>query len=125
MYKRSRLFIGLMVASLILGAAIGAAPAFAIEAAGSTPDLLVGVVTSVHEAAALRTRFGSGPVLVTPGIRPAGAEVGDQKRVATPAVAAFRLRGGDDGEAGVLCLQATFGQLDGLGAEEIVIGAGE
>ena len=46
-----------------------------------------GVVTSVHEAAALRTRFGTGPVLVTPGIRPAGADIGDQKRVATPAVA--------------------------------------
>ncbi len=46
-----------------------------------------GVVTSVHEAPALRTRFGSGPVLVTPGIRPAGADVGDQKRVATPALA--------------------------------------
>ena len=46
-----------------------------------------GVVTSVHEAAALRARFGAGPLLVTPGIRPAGADVGDQKRVATPAVA--------------------------------------
>ena len=46
-----------------------------------------GVVTSVHEAAALRARFGTHPVLVTPGIRPAGVDVGDQKRVATPAVA--------------------------------------
>ena len=46
-----------------------------------------GVVTSVHEAAALRARFGSNPLLVTPGIRPAGADIGDQKRIATPAVA--------------------------------------
>ena len=46
-----------------------------------------GVVTSVHEAAALRQRFGPSPILVTPGIRPAGADVGDQKRVATPALA--------------------------------------
>lgn len=46
-----------------------------------------GVVTSVHEAAALRQEFGQVPLLVTPGIRPAGAGVGDQKRVATPAVA--------------------------------------
>ncbi len=46
-----------------------------------------GVVTSVHEATALRARFGAGPLLVTPGIRPTGADVGDQKRVATPAVA--------------------------------------
>lgn len=46
-----------------------------------------GVVTSVLEAPALRQRFGAAPILVTPGIRPAGADVGDQKRVATPAVA--------------------------------------
>jgi orotidine-5'-phosphate decarboxylase len=46
-----------------------------------------GVVTSVHEAAALRRTFGPVPLLVTPGIRPAGADVGDQKRVATPALA--------------------------------------
>jgi orotidine-5'-phosphate decarboxylase len=46
-----------------------------------------GLVTSVHEAAELRRRFGPEPLLVTPGIRPAGAEVGDQKRVATPAAA--------------------------------------
>lgn len=46
-----------------------------------------GVVTSVLEAAALRREFGPDPILVTPGIRPAGADVGDQKRVATPAVA--------------------------------------
>lgn len=46
-----------------------------------------GVVTSVHEAAALRQTYGPTPILVTPGIRPTGAEVGDQKRVATPALA--------------------------------------
>lgn len=46
-----------------------------------------GVVTSVLEAAALRKEFGPDPLLVTPGIRPAGADVGDQKRVATPAMA--------------------------------------
>jgi orotidine-5'-phosphate decarboxylase len=46
-----------------------------------------GVVTSVHEAAALRRTFGPAALLVTPGIRPSGAEVGDQKRVATPALA--------------------------------------
>lgn len=46
-----------------------------------------GVVTSVHEAPQLRQKFGPNPILVTPGIRPSGADVGDQKRVATPAVA--------------------------------------
>ncbi len=46
-----------------------------------------GVVTSVHEAGALRKQFGPEPLLVTPGIRLPGGNVGDQKRVATPAVA--------------------------------------
>lgn len=46
-----------------------------------------GVVTSVHEAPLLRRKFGAAPILVTPGIRPSGADVGDQKRVATPALA--------------------------------------
>jgi orotidine-5'-phosphate decarboxylase len=48
---------------------------------------LDGVVTSVLEASALRRHFGPEAILVTPGIRPSGAEVGDQKRVATPALA--------------------------------------
>ncbi|MBA2317194.1 MAG: orotidine 5'-phosphate decarboxylase, partial [Euzebyales bacterium] len=30
---------------------------------------------------------GAGPVLVTPGVRPAGADAGDQARVATPRAA--------------------------------------
>lgn len=45
-----------------------------------------GMVTSAHEAAALRERF-SEALLVTPGIRMPDGEVGDQKRVATPALA--------------------------------------
>ena len=44
-----------------------------------------GLVCSVHEAALFRKSLGNKPVLVTPGIRPAGADVGDQKRVSTPA----------------------------------------
>ena len=46
-----------------------------------------GVVASAAEAAEIRRTLGSEMILVTPGIRPAGAEVGDQKRVATPASA--------------------------------------
>lgn len=46
-----------------------------------------GLVCSAHELAALRTAFGDAPVLVTPGIRPAGADAGDQKRIMTPASA--------------------------------------
>ena len=44
-----------------------------------------GLVCSGEEAANLRTIASAGMVLVTPGIRPAGAEKGDQKRIMTPA----------------------------------------
>jgi orotidine-5'-phosphate decarboxylase len=44
-----------------------------------------GFVTSPAEVAAMRRELGPEAVLVTPGVRPAGAEAGDQKRVATPA----------------------------------------
>src|SRR5215470_6242593 len=47
-----------------------------------------GVVCSPHEIAALRAACGSGFLLVVPGIRPAWAAAGDQKRVMTPAEAA-------------------------------------
>lgn len=43
-----------------------------------------GVVASVHEAAAIRRAQGPGFLILTPGIRLAGDEAGDQSRVATP-----------------------------------------
>ncbi len=46
---------------------------------------LDGVVCSPHEVAMLRAGLGPGPVLMVPGIRPAGAAAGDQKRVMPPA----------------------------------------
>ena len=46
-----------------------------------------GVVASAHEAAMLRSELGSEFIIVTPGIRPAGAEIGDQSRIMTPAQA--------------------------------------
>jgi len=48
---------------------------------------LDGVVASVEEARAVKEAFGAGFKVVTPGIRPAGAGAGDQKRVATPRAA--------------------------------------
>lgn len=46
-----------------------------------------GLVCSPLEVAAVRELTGPGAVLVTPGVRSAGAGKGDQKRVATPAEA--------------------------------------
>lgn len=48
---------------------------------------LDGVVCSAQEAAALRAQAVAGFELITPGIRPANAEKGDQRRVMTPAEA--------------------------------------
>jgi orotidine-5'-phosphate decarboxylase len=49
-----------------------------------------GVVASAQEAAAIRAELGDSFLIVTPGIRPAGAEVADQARVVTPAEAIAR-----------------------------------
>jgi orotidine-5'-phosphate decarboxylase len=46
-----------------------------------------GVVASAREASSLRAKLGNGFAIVTPGIRPAGGQVGDQARVVTPAEA--------------------------------------
>jgi len=46
-----------------------------------------GIVCSPLEVAAVRAITGPQAVLVTPGVRSAGAAQGDQKRVATPAEA--------------------------------------
>jgi orotidine-5'-phosphate decarboxylase len=43
-----------------------------------------GVVASPHEIAAIRAAVGDKLMIVTPGVRPAGAAAGDQKRVMTP-----------------------------------------
>ena len=45
---------------------------------------LAGVVCSAQEAPDIRRRCGADFMLVTPGIRPAGQQTGDQKRVLTP-----------------------------------------
>lgn len=67
---------------------------------GALPDLVLeraaralaagadGVIASPQEAAAIRALpEAAGKLIVTPGVRPAGAATGDQKRIATPAAA--------------------------------------
>ncbi|MBZ5492056.1 MAG: orotidine-5'-phosphate decarboxylase [Acidobacteriia bacterium] len=46
-----------------------------------------GIVTSPRESLMVRKALGEGFAIVTPGIRPAGAETNDQQRTATPAQA--------------------------------------
>jgi orotidine-5'-phosphate decarboxylase len=46
-----------------------------------------GIVCSAAETEAVRNAIGSEMAIVTPGIRPAGSEIGDQKRTLTPAEA--------------------------------------
>ena len=46
-----------------------------------------GIVCSPQEAAEMRALLGPDALIVCPGVRPAGSDVGDQKRIATPAAA--------------------------------------
>ncbi len=52
-----------------------------------------GIVCSPQEAATMRHVLGDELVIVTPGIRPAGSDAGDQKRIMTPGDA---IRAGSD-----------------------------
>jgi orotidine-5'-phosphate decarboxylase len=63
-------------------------PELVAERAAQARDIGVdGVVCSAEEAAKIRGIVGTKLALVTPGIRPAGAAAGDQKRIMTPAKA--------------------------------------
>ena len=78
-----------MSAEDLIEVGISAAPADQVLrlARLSQASKLDGVVCSAQEAAMLRADLGADFRLVTPGIRPAGADAGDQRRVMTPAEA--------------------------------------
>jgi orotidine-5'-phosphate decarboxylase len=67
----------------------GAIPDLVVERAGLAFEAGAdGIIASPQEAAAIRALpEAKGRLIVTPGVRPAGADLGDQKRVATPASA--------------------------------------
>jgi orotidine-5'-phosphate decarboxylase len=63
-------------------------PELAGERAAQARDIgMDGLVCAGEEAAALRPIVGADMLLVTPGIRPAGTDAFDQKRIMTPAAA--------------------------------------
>jgi orotidine-5'-phosphate decarboxylase len=67
------------------GYAFGVKELVARRAAQARDIGVAGIVCSAEEAANLRPIVGKDIALVTPGIRPAGSAVGDQKRIMTPA----------------------------------------
>ncbi|MBD8066452.1 orotidine-5'-phosphate decarboxylase [Devosia sp. PTR5] len=69
------------------GYARDAAGLVALRAEQAKAAGIGGIVASSHEAAMVRSIVGPDMAIVTPGIRPAGAVLGDQKRVMTPAEA--------------------------------------
>ena len=69
------------------GFARDAAGLVALRAQQARDAGIGGLVSSAHEAEMVRTIIGSHMAIVTPGIRPAGAALGDQKRAMTPAEA--------------------------------------
>jgi len=87
---------GVQILAVTVLTSFGAEQVQELNYAGSVDDLVLqraetvlrlgchGVVCSAQEAALLRGRLGRDFIMVTPGIRPAGGDPGDQQRIATP-----------------------------------------
>lgn len=90
---------GLMVLAVTVLTSLDANDLEKIGVRGSIEDSVVrlatialangcqGIVTSAREASTLRAELGHDFAIVTPGVRPAGGNAGDQVRVVTPAEA--------------------------------------
>ena len=76
---------------------------------------LDGVVASAQEAALIREACGDDFLIVTPGIRPAGSDVNDQSRVATPASALT------DGSTHLVVGRPIYAAADPKAAAEAII----
>ncbi|WP_425091537.1 orotidine-5'-phosphate decarboxylase [Tropicimonas sp. S265A] len=75
-----------------------------------------GVIASPQEAAVIRALpEAAGRLIVTPGVRPTGAALGDQKRVATPAAAIA------DGADHIVVGRPIYQAADPRGAAEAVL----
>jgi len=68
---------------------ISRTPAQQVEALGqlAVQNGADGIVCSPVEVARMRSLLGAQALLCTPGVRPAGSDAGDQKRIATPGAA--------------------------------------
>lgn len=76
---------------------------------------LSGVVASPQEAAMLREILGPNAYIVTPGVRPAGSDLGDQSRVATPKEAF------DNGASHIVIGRPITGQADPGAAFDAIV----
>lgn len=69
------------------GYRLGVAPLVARRAKQAEASGCAGLICSAADILPLRDVVGAGFSLITPGIRPAGSAIGDQKRVMTPGAA--------------------------------------
>lgn len=76
-----------------------------------------GLVCSPQEVAMIRAELGAAPLLVVPGIRPAGSAAGDQARIATPEDAVA------DGADWIVVGRPITGHADPAGAAAAILAA--
>ncbi|MGI9353801.1 MAG: orotidine-5'-phosphate decarboxylase, partial [Rhizobiaceae bacterium] len=98
------------------GYAHKAADLVALRAEQARDAGMGGLVASAQEAGRIREIVGSDMAIVTPGIRPAGADVGDQKRVMTPVLAL------QSGASHLVVGRPIMAALDRRAAVEAIVG---